>query len=80
MATSRKEIEQWFDEGQDDGDLYMLIICDTYDWSDYPVYCATKEDAERRIANPGEMQKVMEVYNLVNDKYIQLDQPRAWSI
>jgi hypothetical protein len=75
--TTRTEISKWFDEGVQMGKGYMLILCDTYDWSDYPDYYAHRVDAERKAKFPGEMQKVMEVYDLNADKDQQLNQRRA---
>ena len=79
--TSRSEISKWYDEGIKSGKVYMLVVCDTYDYEDYPAYCESLEDARRLSNNPGQMQKVMEVYKLIDneiDKNQQLNQHRAW--
>jgi hypothetical protein len=64
MITSVEQLREWFEEGQRDGHKFMLIICDTFDWTDYPVYTVSRDAAKDRAENPGEMQKVMEVYDL----------------
>ena len=81
MRTSRADIESWFDEGVKQNKMYMLVLCDTYDYEDYPVFTTSTEAAEARIKNPGEMQRVMEVYFLdMQTKQEQLNKPKCWSI
>jgi hypothetical protein len=79
-AATRQEISEWFDRGRDQKSRYMVVVCDTYDHDDYPSYFATREGVVDKIANPGNMQRVMEVYDLNKNKEEQLDLPRAWSI
>ncbi len=75
--TTKAEIEVWFDRGVTQEASYMLVICDTFDWDDYPVYVSSADEAKKRRANPGEMQKFMELYDLSADKQTQLGQTRA---
>jgi hypothetical protein len=76
--TTKKMLSDWFDEGVKYNKDFMIIICDTYDWEDYPAYCFAKTfDAtykEYKIAN---MQEIMEVYDLSMDKESQLKEGRA---
>lgn len=55
----------------------MLVICDTFDYDDYPVYVKTEADCLMRHRNPGDMQRVMEVYDLRADKAGQMAERRA---
>jgi hypothetical protein len=55
----------------------MLVICDTFDHDDYPVYVSSVEEARKKAENPGSMQRLMEVYNLSMDREEQLNQHRA---
>lgn len=80
MAASRQEISAWFDLGVERGATHMLVLCDTYDWGDYPVFAKSAQEAKNRAANPGDMQRVMEVYNLRKDKEPQLDQFRVYDV
>lgn len=80
MAASRQDIERWFENGVALGAGYMLVICDTFDHSDYPVYCATEDDARTRMKTPGEMQRLMECYDLSADKTEQMNQRRAMAL
>lgn len=80
MAASKQDIECWFRRGLADGKAYMVIVCDTYDHSDYPCYFSDAESARHKKANPGEMQRVMEVYDLAADMDEQMSQHRAMAL
>jgi hypothetical protein len=81
MAATKEDISNWFDKGIQNNATHMIVVCDTYDYDDYPVYV---EDGE----NPHEvakkydscnMQRVMEVYSLKKPKQPQLDMLRVWN-
>lgn len=55
--TSYNEIKKWFNEGKKSKYKYMTVICDTWDWEDYPSYGDYPKEA-------GNGEKVMEVYDL----------------
>lgn len=38
VASTPTERKEWFDRGVADGATHMLVVTDTYDWEDYPVY------------------------------------------
>jgi hypothetical protein len=77
--TLKSTIESWFDRGVKEGASHMIVVCDTFDYEDYPVFVDTVEEARKRFNNPGEMQRVMEVYNLKMDKKAQLNQNRVFN-
>ena len=81
MSTTPKIISEWFDRGIQKKATHMIIVCDTFDYDDYPVYVTQNENISDREKeyNGKEMQKVMEVYNLSMDKQIQLNQTRAFN-
>jgi hypothetical protein len=78
--TSRAEIAVWFNSGVRHGATHLIVVCDTYDWSDYPVYVGPDEDFwERHDGHNGtNMQQVMEVYDLSMDMESQLAEHRAF--
>lgn len=80
MAATKKQIGSWFQRGVSDGARWMIIICDKFDWEDYPVYCKTEQDAVARMKDPGDMQKVMECYDLNSDMNEQLGQRRVMAL
>lgn len=77
--TTTEKLSEWFDEGKAKGATHMIIVCDTYDWEDFPVFVYAPQNVRKRetTENSKEMQKIMEVYNLSLDKQMQLDQMRA---
>jgi hypothetical protein len=66
MAASLSEIKGWFDEGVAAGDTHMIVVCDDFDFDDYPVFVHPTEDVHVREENynKASMQRVMEVYVL----------------
>lgn len=81
MGTSRTELSNWFDRGVTQGASHMIVVCDTFDWEDYPVFVTPTAErpisAEVAAHNGPNMQKVMEVYDLRQPKGPQLAQIRA---
>jgi len=55
---------KWLKQGKQEGALWLVVVCDEFDWSSYPCFEKTEEDMRKLVANPGQMQKVMEVYDL----------------
>lgn len=82
MATSQAEIKAWFLKGkQTVENTHMIIVCDTFDYDDYPVYVTNTEDVkiiEERYRSMS-MQRVMEVYSLDDPLETQLNKPRAFN-
>jgi hypothetical protein len=70
-------IEDWFDRGVEQGAAYMIVKTDTFDWEDYPVYAADGRECLKVVSKPGDMQKVMEVYDLSASKSEQMQEHRA---
>lgn len=57
--TTLEKIKEWYLEGKKEKYKYLTVMCDEFDWSDYPVY------GDKPVkGNPEKMQKVMEVYDL----------------
>jgi hypothetical protein len=66
MATTKDDLRQWFNEGLRLGATHMIVVCDTFDYDDYPVYVMPGEDAAEKAVEYAQrsMQKVMEVYKI----------------
>jgi hypothetical protein len=77
MTTTKQEISGWFDRGVAEGATHMVVVCDTYDWEDYPVFVRSPEEAKRQFQDRSNMQKGMEVYNLSMPKDEQLSERRC---
>lgn len=74
MGTRREEIRDWLQRGKEQGATHMLVVCDTFDHEDYPVYVLPGQDARAvyREYNGPNMQRVMEVYSYARDLSEQL--------
>lgn len=71
-AATISDISFWFDRGVIDGRRFMVIICDKFDWEDYPEYFDSEDAARSTMSNPGTMHKFMEAYDLKADKALQM--------
>lgn len=81
MAASYNDIKFWFERGMSQKDkTHMIVVCDTFDYDDYPVYVSKDEDVKtvEKNCNSESMQKVMEVYNLAKDMEEQLSRTRCF--
>ncbi len=64
--TTITEIREWLERGRVMKDIsHMLVVCDTFDWEDYPVYVSREENIREKYSdyNGKNMQRVMEVYS-----------------
>lgn len=80
MAASTSNLIRWFQEGVKQNATHMIVVCDTYDWEDFPVYVSADQDA-REVASKyagANMQKIMEVYNLKMNMDSQMAEHRAF--
>jgi hypothetical protein len=82
MATSKEEIGFWVRGAKASGARWLLIVCDTFDYEDYPVKIKAEENFWIRYKeyNMENMQRVMEVYDLEMDLKSQLAEKRAWHL
>ena len=80
MAATRSDIERWL-KGAPKTATHLIVVCDTYDWDDYPVYVEEGEDARAKADEyrTKSMQQVMEVYNLKMNIEAQLNEHRAFN-
>lgn len=81
--TTHDKIREWLDRGRVLGATHMIVVCDTFDHSDYPVYVRADMRVRECIgewSNPAKMSRVMEVYSYARDLESQLHEPRAWHV
>lgn len=79
MATTKDDIRRWLQRCAGEGCSHMLVVCDTFDRSDYPVGAHSEKEARAIYQNPGPMQKVMEVYKLDLEWEEQLSARRVFN-
>ena len=79
MATTINRLKDWFLVGQEKEASHMIIVCNTFDWEDFPVYVMKDQNARDicKKYNTHEQSKVMEVYNINKDIESQLSKHRA---
>jgi hypothetical protein len=80
MAASRQDLSEWFDEGVSEGATHMIVVCDTFDWEDYPVFVKGNVESKIEHYRQAPMQKIMEVYNLSISKQEQMAERRVWNV
>ena len=66
MAATLEEVENWEKRGREMGAKYIISVCDSFDYTDYPVFCMTeKELEEKKPQYDGvNMQRINEVIEL----------------
>lgn len=77
MAATLDDIRRWLEEAPK-GTTHVVIVCDTYEYEDHPVYVKPTENVhEVAKANDGpNMTRLMEVYSLT-DKHTIVEQLHA---
>ena len=81
MRTTKEDLKRWLSRGKERGATHMIVVCDTFDYEDYPVYVKPDENVHEVEAryNLKNMQMVMEVYNLTMDFDKQLNEHRSFN-
>ena len=81
-AATCERISDWFDRGVEIGATHMLVVCDTFNYEDYPIYAHGDENArkEHDAHDTRSMQRVMEVYDLRMSKSDQMNARRAFNL
>lgn len=81
--TTKNELNEWFEEiGSPQKHSHMIVVTDTYDYEDYPVYVKLSEnvhDVLAKIENQS-MSKITEIYSYSQGILPQLEERRAWNI
>ena len=80
MAATKSLIQEWFENAPKEA-THMIIVCDTFDYDDYPVYVKECEDVRTKESEyrGKSMTQVMEVYNLKMDMETQLNEHRSFN-
>jgi hypothetical protein len=82
--TTQHEIETWLNGARaaDPTATHLIVVCDTFDYEDYPVVVNAGHDIRERIEQieAAEMQRITEVYNLQEPIAPQMAQRRAWNL
>jgi hypothetical protein len=78
--TTRQEIAHWLEAGRTGDNTHMIVVCDNFDFEDYPVYVPKGKNVRNVFAeyDNKNMQIVMEVYSYRKNLEQQLNQQRAF--
>ena len=81
MSTTRDDIRRWLELGKKKGSTHLIVVCDTWDWEDFPVYVEPNEDVHKieKEHSGQNMQKIMEVYNISKDWETQIKEGRSFN-
>jgi len=74
--TTKETIARWFDEGVTLGATHLVVVCDTFNYDDFPVYVRPGQDAHvvaKLHDNAENMLRLMEVYDLRQDRDLQVN-------
>ena len=73
MAATRQDVDRWIATAKENGDKYIISVCDTFDWDDYPVYCRNKKELAEAVSeyDGRNMQRINEVIEINGDKVIE---------
>ena len=79
---NKDEIRQLLQQGKENGDLYLIIIQDGFDYDEYEVYARTLKEATEKVREYGEkeMQTVTSVYRIDQDWDEQLSTESCWRV
>lgn len=73
---TQSQIRQWLKQAKSNH-THMIVVCDTFDWIDYPVYVSEGTSPRSLADKLGSMQTPMECYDLSMDHENQLSERRA---
>jgi len=79
--TTKIDISNWVRNGWGRGYTHLIIVCDTFNYEDYPVYVSSNEKITEIIDKYNKnMQKVIEVYSYSLNLNSQLAERRAYHL
>jgi hypothetical protein len=67
MAASGSDVDFWIKIAKKDKMKYIISVCDTFDYSDYPVYCKDEKELavkEKQYRSGENMQRINEIIKI----------------
>jgi len=79
QRASKQVIKVWLGQAQEKGCTHLMVVCDDFDFDDYPVFITSAMDVRKEYEDrhQKDMQRVMEVYDLNMDIEEQLREHRS---
>jgi hypothetical protein len=80
--ASKQDIYTWIKFAKEKKQRFLIVVCDTFDHNDYPVYAKDEEQCKTKFDkyNGKELQRIEEIYDLEKDINEQLQSLKAWHI
>lgn len=68
MPATRQDVDRWIEKAKENKDEYIISVCDTWDYDDYPVYCKDLESLKTSYSryNGENMQRINEIIRIKN--------------
>lgn len=69
MAATRKDVDRWIKTAKKNRSKYIISVCDTFDYEDYPIYVLSNENLEekKKQYNDVNMQRINEIITINED-------------
>jgi hypothetical protein len=69
MAATKQDVDNWIKRAKSEGYKYIISVCDTWDYDDYPVFCKDELEMEKEKIkhNNVNMQRINEIIKIDND-------------
>jgi hypothetical protein len=69
MAATRADVDRWIKTAHETDCDYIISVCDTFDYDDYPVYCKTFDELHEKYHEYSgkSMQKINEIIRVYHD-------------
>ena len=68
---TEKDKENWIKEGLEKQAEYLLIVCDTFSYEDYPVFATVEDIGEKTVECTTDMQMIHEAVDLRSMKVVE---------
>ena len=79
MPALLKEIKKWLEDAKSKGSGFLIVMCDTFDNDDYPIFIEKGEDIKEEVKklHRKDMQRAVEIYDMDKDLDSQIEEHRA---
>ncbi len=66
MTTTQEDVNGWIKEGRKKNAHYLIVVCDTFSYEDFPVYAYSEEDKQEKQSyhSSQPMSRIMETIKL----------------
>lgn len=70
MVATRNDVDRWIKEAIKNKMKFIISVCDTFEWDDFPIYCKDEEELRNEYPkHDGEnMETINEIIKIEGDK------------